>query len=348
MKKVSVIIPVYNCEKHIGKCLNSILNQTLKDIEIIVVNDCSTDHSEKIILDYEKNYQDKIKLISNKENCKAGKSRNLGLEIAEGKYISFIDADDFIDLNMLEKMYNRMEETDAEISRVNRKMVLKNIDVSFLGRNAKMNEEKIINPFSEAKYLITEYPCCTNKMFSQELIKENRFVENLKWEDYPFTIPLLTKTNKIATIPDSYYYYTINIKGTTCGDIFSIKENILDIFECSDIVYKNSISETTPNLVKEQVEFIRIQNCLQRLRDILYSSISKEKKIELISMISELINKKYGNWQENKLYLSYKDDHKIYKKRMDFIEKYYIKDTYKALEKEELEEEIKYKIKKMN
>ena len=113
MSKVSVIIPVYNVEKYLRECLNSVVNQTLKDIEIICVNDGSTDNSLAILQEYAKN--DKRIVLINQENKNAGAARNTGLAHATGEYLSFLDSDDFFELNMLEEMYNSAKENSLDI-----------------------------------------------------------------------------------------------------------------------------------------------------------------------------------------------------------------------------------------
>ena len=112
MAKISVIIPVYNCEKFIEKCLQSLVNQTLTDIEIILVNDGSTDNSQKII---EKFSDTRIKLI-NKKNGGQSSARNVGLDVANGEYIGFIDSDDWVDSDFFEKLYNTAKKYNADIS----------------------------------------------------------------------------------------------------------------------------------------------------------------------------------------------------------------------------------------
>ena len=105
MPKVSVIVPVYNVEKYLPTCVESLVNQTLEDIEIILVSDASPDGSNIIMADYEKNYSNKVKCIYLKENIKQGGARNRGLEIATGEYVTFVDSDDYVDDTMFEKMY---------------------------------------------------------------------------------------------------------------------------------------------------------------------------------------------------------------------------------------------------
>ena len=106
MIKVSVIVPVWNVEKYLEKCLDSLVNQTLKEIEIIVVNDESPDNSQKIIDKYVKKYPKKIKALSQK-NGGQGSARNHGLKYATGEYIGYVDSDDYIEKNMYELMYNK-------------------------------------------------------------------------------------------------------------------------------------------------------------------------------------------------------------------------------------------------
>lgn len=111
--KVSVIVPIYNGEKYLEECLDSILNQTVKDIEIICVDDGSTDRSNEILEKYSSN--DARIRIYHQENQFAGIARNTGMKYAEGKYILFLDGDDFFDSSMVEKLYNKSEQDKADI-----------------------------------------------------------------------------------------------------------------------------------------------------------------------------------------------------------------------------------------
>ena len=102
--KVSVIVPVYNVEKYLHRCLDSIINQTLKEIEIICVNDCSTDSSLNILEDY-KDKEDRIIIINHQKNLRLAAARNSGMKVAKGEYISFIDSDDYIENNFSNQSY---------------------------------------------------------------------------------------------------------------------------------------------------------------------------------------------------------------------------------------------------
>ena len=114
MIKVSVVVPVYNTSKYLRRCLDSLVNQSLKEIEILVINDCSTDNSKNILDEYEKKYQN-IKVFHNKTNKGIGYNRNFGIKKASGEFIGFIDSDDYPELTWAEKLYNAAKENDTVI-----------------------------------------------------------------------------------------------------------------------------------------------------------------------------------------------------------------------------------------
>ena len=114
MSTVSIVVPVYNVENYLAKCLDSLVNQTLKDIEVIVVNDGSPDNSQKIIDKYVKKYPKLVKSFI-KENGGQGSARNFGLEYAKGEYIAYVDSDDYVETNMFEEMYNIASKENSDI-----------------------------------------------------------------------------------------------------------------------------------------------------------------------------------------------------------------------------------------
>ena len=139
--KVSVIIPVYNVEQYLEKCLDSVCGQTLKDIETICVNDCSADNSLAVLKDYAKN-DNRVKLIDFKENKGVSAARNEGIRNAQGEYIGFVDSDDWIDLNFYEKLYNKAIETDADIVKGNLINYYKNKPNTTAALNKLIEKEK--------------------------------------------------------------------------------------------------------------------------------------------------------------------------------------------------------------
>ena len=201
--KISIIIPVYNVEEYIGVTLDSLLNQTLREIEIILIDDGSTDSSRCIIESYAKKYNN-IKLICQK-NSGPSIARNRGIKEATGEFIVFVDSDDLLPENSLEIRYNTAIKENADIViggtykfNSEKKWPMK---THFLG-----DEEKDIRIDSDI--LWTVGPC--NKIFKSSLIKEIRFPENIKYaEDQVFIIDAYIKAKKIYSINNVIYYYRV-------------------------------------------------------------------------------------------------------------------------------------------
>jgi glycosyltransferase involved in cell wall biosynthesis len=199
---VSVIIPVYNSEKYLKKCLDSIVNQTLKNIEIIIINDGSNDNSEDIV----KSYKDtRIKYIA-QENKGVSAARNLGMDIATGKYISFIDSDDWVDLDFLEKLYTTAEKYNADIAVAGIIRDRNNRIKSYL----KFENEIITNDKFQKLSLcdVPEISYVWNKLYKSSSLKKInlKFEKNRIYEDVLFTPQVLIKLDKLVTVPNTYYY----------------------------------------------------------------------------------------------------------------------------------------------
>jgi len=199
--KVSVIVPVYNGESYIKKCLDSLVNQTLKEIEIIVINDGSTDKTKEILVKYEKKYQEKVKVI-NQDNKGIAVSRNNGLKIASGEYIGFCDSDDFVSLDMYEKMYQKAKQENFEL--VSSTFYFQYDDYKELGVLDLKDDIKTKDELK--KYLINLYPVIWNKIYKKELLHNLEF-QNVYAEDVEFLYRLLPKVRKIGLINEPFYYY---------------------------------------------------------------------------------------------------------------------------------------------
>ena len=225
MKKISIIVPVYNTSKYLNGCIKSLLHQTLEDIEIILINDGSTDTSESII----RKYKDKrIKYIS-KNNEGIGKTRNLGIEIATGEYLSFIDSDDYVEPNFCKTMYEKAIKDKCDIVICDyyedHNYGLREIRFpTFPDASLKENPD-ILN-------MVNLGPC--NKIYKRSLFKnkDNRFVENLKYEDAPLVVKLLLTAKKIGKVDECLAHYVIHEDSeTTTHD-----ERIFDILKITDII----------------------------------------------------------------------------------------------------------------
>lgn len=212
--KISVIVPVYNAAKYLDECIISIINQTINDIEIIIVDDCSTDGSKDIILKYI--HDPRIKFLAIEKNSGVSYARNTGLKCAKGEYIGFVDSDDFISNDMFEKMlksnsdiiscgYKKCDDEGNVIS--NHPFPLKSL---------KSHEEicKALSTAHETRFI---WFACRN-LYKRELITENKiqFNEKLKiGEDSLFNMYSFYYANSVSVINESLYYYRSNPNSIT-------------------------------------------------------------------------------------------------------------------------------------
>ncbi|WP_294064325.1 glycosyltransferase [uncultured Fusobacterium sp.] len=233
--KVSVIIPVYNVEDYIEKCLESVVNQTLKEIEIIVVNDGTKDNSIKKI---EKYFSDSRIKIINKQNGGLSSARNAGLEIAKGEYISFIDSDDFIEEKMLEELYNESENADIVFSN--------NLNYNMLDNKlSKEEREFFFDKMSNKGSYICMYSSAVvwNKIYKRDFLEKNnlRFIEGIIHEDDIFTIKSHFLAEKVKYVKKFHYYYRINRKDSIMNNKVKNKhlENYKVIYEQVREFYDN-------------------------------------------------------------------------------------------------------------
>lgn len=202
--KVSVIVPVYNVENYLARCLNSLINQTLHEIEIICINDGSSDNSLNILDEYS-NKDARIRIV-NQENKGLSKSRNTGIDLATGEYISFVDSDDWVDENFLEVLYNAAKGHNADIAAT---------DVAVVRSTAVKDyirfESEAIYTDTIPKYNICKCPeKCNiwNKIYKLEKIRQYKlYFENIYYEDVIWTPKVLYYLNTLITIPGAKYYY---------------------------------------------------------------------------------------------------------------------------------------------
>lgn len=205
MAKVSIIVPVYNVEKYLRKCLDSLINQTLKEIEIICVNDGSKDNSPKILEEYAK--KDNRIIVINQENAGLSVARNSGIDIAKGEYIGFVDSDDWVDLDFFEKLYYSATSNDADIA------VGGIIRVTGIKKKKFLNFEKeTLTDNVNLKFELCDVPeksYVWNKIYKTEKLKEIglEFEKGIFYEDCIFTPQALFYLGKIVTVPNIYYYY---------------------------------------------------------------------------------------------------------------------------------------------
>lgn len=259
MVDISIIVPIYNAEKYIEKCIDSLINQTKKELEFILINDGSTDSTDELI----KKYNDKrIKYFKNK-NQGIGKTRNFGIEKSTGKYLMFIDSDDYLKENTCEELYRRITKDKSDL-------VI--CDFYKIYENGKLEEICLpsFKPTTLKKspnLLIDINLSPWNKLYKTSLVKENKikFIENLKYEDAPFVIEAFDKASKISKVDKCLNYYLIRGNSeTTVRD-----ERTFDILKIIDIIRKyfegkDYIQETVKKLIVRIITNYTIQQRNQK------------------------------------------------------------------------------------
>lgn len=305
--KLSIIIPCYNVEKYIDKCIESILNQKLNDYEIILVDDSSTDNTYKKIKEYETKYPF-IKTIKNKKNSGAGFSRNQGLKIASGEYISFIDSDDYIDDNYYNILMEKILKNKLDMVICDIKIIYPDGKEEVVPScNGKIDKFNIINTGLVAS------PC--NKIFKKSLITKYDFPEGKINEDVAVIIPTIMASEKIGYVENVYYNY-IQRKNSVQNESFSNKK--FDIFYTVDLALKRI--DNVPNDIKDAIVFNQI---ILLLIYVITKDNNFFKRISILNKYRKYA-KKY-NISKNKYYLEFLNNqgvyHKIYYKLLVFFNK---------------------------
>jgi len=217
-KKISVIIPCYNVEQYIGRCINSLLKQTigLNNLELIFINDASPDNTLIKLLEYEKQYPNDIIVINSEENLKQGGARNLGLNYASADFIGFVDADDWIEMTMYEKLYQKATRYDCDIVSCHYKRV--SSEGTPMGSTGNKDAFYIIdNELSRKDLLLTGTGSGLGcKLYKKSLIIENNihFPEHLAYEDNYFVHLLIMYVRKIYFLEEYLYHYYLNLQST--------------------------------------------------------------------------------------------------------------------------------------
>ena len=215
---ISIVVPVYNAEKYLEQCLNSIQNQTYKNFEVILVNDGSMDHSESICMDFVK-VDTRFKYFT-KENGGASSARNFGLDNVTGDYITFIDADDWVDENHLEVLINNIKEnnSDMAVSSIKKFDNVSNFEFrvyskqeKYLLNYNKLNREEFLVILPKLIHASNSYKIAVSKLFKKELVTDVRFDESIIYgEDLDFFFKLYNKVNSISYVDEVTYIYRLH------------------------------------------------------------------------------------------------------------------------------------------
>ena len=286
MPKVSVIVPIYNVEKYLEKCINSLLSQTLEDIQIILVNDGSKDNSGNIAKEYEKNNKDRVIYVE-KENGGLSDARNYGLKYATGDFIAFLDSDDYIEKNAYEEMYNKAIEENADY-----------VECDFIWEFPNKIRVDKQYPYKNKKDMLSFVRVVAwNKLIKRQLITDNNleFPKGLRYEDVEFTYKLIPFVNKFAYVDKPFIHYVqredsiANVQNERTAEIFTVLDNVIEFYK------KNNIYEEYRNELEYNYARYLLCSSLKRMCKI------KDKTIreKLLTESWERLNLNFPNWKEN-------------------------------------------------
>ena len=248
---ISVIIPVYNVNNYLDKCLETVVNQTYSSLEIILINDGSTDGSKEKCDEWVKK-DDRIKVI-HKENEGASKTRKVGVEQSTGKYITFIDADDFVDYEMIEKLHKALINTNSQISICNHKRAY-NYKDKVLKKTNQIEEyttEEAIEKLLEEKN-INSY--LWNKLYLKELFREVEFPNVKDSEDIDIFFQLLCNAKKISFTNDELYVYMLR------------KNSLSHNYTKQVLLNEINIVNKRHRIINEQYSNLKLLNDMSRIK----------------------------------------------------------------------------------
>ena len=251
---VSIIIPVYNVAEFLPKCLDSVINQTIDNKEIIVVNDGSTDNCYEILKEYKNKYPELV--IINRKNSGISETRNVGIKEASGEYIAFVDSDDFIELDMFEKMYKAATRANADIVICNY-ILYKDEKETIDNEVEGIDKEGYIDKADALKmFLLNDIKGYVwNKLHKRKLFIDNKitFPDFVVCEDTPVGFLLLANANKIYSMIEPLYYYRQRESSLTrTFSIKSMKDMIDGCYIMRDFITKN------PLIYVELIDYYRV------------------------------------------------------------------------------------------
>lgn len=262
--KVSIVIPVYNSQKYLRECLESCIKQTLNDIEIIIVNDASTDSSGLIIDEYERNYPSKIKAIHLKKNLHQGGARNRGILIAKGEYINFVDSDDIIATDMCEKLYNTAKKEKAEIVYCD---ILREAGNGQCYSGTRFLDGLVgdVNAKTIPGIIMQQRNGPVAHLIHRKILiqKECLFPENIYCEDCAITKLWDLKAKKISKVNEVLYFYRRNLQST---DSLLSKSYHNDGFQGARLLADNLKSFLTTDNYRWEIEIICVYFSLEYLK----------------------------------------------------------------------------------
>ena len=285
MPKASLIIPVYNVENYIEKCLNSVVNQTLKDMEVIIVNDGSKDSSKQKIEKYLKKYP-RIKYLE-KENGGLSDARNYGMQYATGEYIAFLDSDDYVEETMYEEMYNVAQKEAADM-----------VECNFIWEYPDKKREDIGAVYNSKREMVEKARVVAwNKLIKRELLEKTgvKFPIGLRYEDVEFFYKLVPYLEKVSFVKKCFVHYIqrgnsiANTQNIRTKEIFTVLQNVISYYR------ENGFYDE----YKDELEFIYVRFLLCSSLKRICKIQNKEERNLALDETWNNITLNFPNWRKN-------------------------------------------------
>ncbi len=290
MPLVSIIIPVYNTEKYLKRCLDSVVNQTYKNIEIIIINDASRDNSKNILEEYAKTYKN-IKVMNNPSNLGVGASRNKGLEQANGDYICFLDSDDSLKETAINIFVTLALKYNAQLVEAKSKTIFK--------QNIKKEKDTPvtitqIDIEKNKEYLLTEKGAVWNKLYARSIVEEEKFPKNLIFEDAAFLYPILTKVKRSILTNEVLHFYYRHKGSITLSNKMIPNEKIVDIYPICELIKERcQILGTYTSYERILEEIIKTNYLYVLLEADTWIPLGFKKQMLLLNLLKQYTEQKY-------------------------------------------------------
>jgi len=304
MIKVSVIVPFYNVEQYIEKCLDTLVNQTLKEIEIILVNDGSKDKSKDIVKKYLEDYPEKIVYLE-KENGGLSDARNYAIPYAKGEYIAFLDSDDYVEKNMYNDMYEKAKQENSCM-----------VECDFYWEYKDKRKQDIGKEYKEKKEMLKNIRVVAwNKLIKREILEKTqiKFPKGYRYEDVEFTYKLIPYLEKVSFLRKPYVHY-IQRQGSISN---SQNERTKEIFDVLEHVIEYYKEKQLYEQYKEVLEYIYVRyafcSSLKRVAKIQ----NKDIKEKLLMKTWENVIDKFPNWKKNGILKTSKSGKDLYLKSIN-------------------------------
>ncbi len=288
MPKVSVIVPFYNVEGYIEKCLETLVNQTLQDIEIILVNDGSKDRSVNIVKKFQSSYPEKIVYLE-KENGGLSDARNYAIPHAKGEYIAFLDSDDYVEKDMYQKMYELAVKENSDM-----------VECDFYWEYPNKTRKDVGEIYHGSNEMIEKIRVVAwNKLIKKEILEDTKiqFPKGYRYEDVEFTYKLIPYIKNVSFLKEACIHYIqregsiSNSQNERTKEIFDVLEHVLQYYKEIDIYEK----------YKTELEYIYIRyafcSSLRRISKIQDETIQEN----LLTLTWNNVQEKFPNWKQNSI-----------------------------------------------